>query len=78
MFLIVLIAHILLFPLIIINGILGWIKENISLVYVIFVILSIPIKIPLAFMYLVLYSILEHFNYSKVEQMENPEEIIKY
>jgi len=70
--------YIILFPLIIINGILHWFKENIPLIYILLVIISIPIKVPLAFIYLILHSILDFFNYSKINELENPEELIKF
>lgn len=63
-------------PLIILNGILQWFKENLWLIYLVLVIISIPVKLPLAFIYLILYSILEHFNYSKINDLESPETFI--
>lgn len=70
--------YIILFPLLVINGILQWCKENIPLIYILLVILSIPIKVPLAFIYLTLHSILDFLNYSKIDELENPEELIKF
>ncbi|SFC44877.1 hypothetical protein SAMN05421876_1276 [Kaistella jeonii] len=70
--------YLILFPLLIINGILQWFKDNISIIYILLVIISIPIKVPLAFMYLILYSILESLNYSKINELENPEVLMKF
>ncbi|KIA82312.1 hypothetical protein OA86_15100 [Kaistella jeonii] len=78
MFIIVLFMYLILFPLLIINGILQWFKDNISIIYILLVIISIPIKVPLAFMYLILYSILESLNYSKINELENPEVLMKF
>lgn len=70
--------YLILFPLLIINGILQWFKDNISIIYILLVIISIPIKVPLAFIYLILYSILESLNYSKINELENPEVLMKF
>ena len=75
---IIIIIYIILFPLLIINGILHWFKENISLIYVLLVIISIPIKVPLAFIYLILHSILDSLNYANINELENPEELMKF
>ena len=70
--------YLILFPLLIINGILQWFKDNISIIYILLIIISIPIKVPLAFIYLILYSILESLNYSKINELENPEVLMKF
>ena len=70
--------YLILFPLLIINGILQWFKDNISIIYILLIIISIPIKVPLAFIYVILYSILESLNYSKINELENPEVLMKF
>lgn len=74
----IVIMYIILFPLLIINGILHWCKESIPLIYILLVIISIPLKVPLAFIYLILHSILDSLNYSNINELENPEELMKF
>ena len=78
MIIIVFLAYIVMFPLILINGILSWFKEHIALVYMVLIIPSILLTLPLAFIYLVIYSILESLNYSDIDSMESPEKLMKF
>ncbi len=70
--------YIILFPLLIINGILHWFKENIPLIYMVLVVVSIPVRIPLALIYLIFHSILDSLNYSNIDELENPDELMKF
>jgi hypothetical protein len=78
MIILFIIAKLFSIPLTILHSLLSWLKDNLVLLFIILLILSIPIYIPIAFCYLILYSILESFDYSEIGNLDNPEDYFKY
>lgn len=76
MFLILILMCLFLFPLLLINVILSWFKEYFNILYVVLVFITIPLRASLVFIYGVFYSILESLNYSGIDSLENPDDLL--
>lgn len=64
-------------PLVIVKSILDWIKEHISLLYLLLLIPILVIYMPVVFSYLLIYSALESLNYSQINSLVSPEDLMK-
>ncbi len=64
-------------PLVIVKSILDWIKKHISLLYLLLLIPILVIYMPVVFSYLLIYSALESLNYSQINSLVSPEDLMK-
>jgi hypothetical protein len=67
--------YLVLYPLLIINGFLDFFRD-LKILFIVLVLITMPLRASLVFIYGILYSILESLNYSKFDSLESPDDLL--